>query len=47
MRGWRFFLFASFFFSVVAIGKVREPAALKPNRGRKRHDREGGEERSK
>ena len=40
-------MFASFFFSVVAIGKVRESAALKPNRGRKSNDREGGEEISK
>ena len=41
MRGWRFFCLLLFFFSVVAIGKVRESAALKLNRGRKRNDREG------
>ena len=39
------FVFASFFFSVV--GKVRDLAARKLNRGRKRNDREGGEGRSK
>ena len=45
MRSWRFFCLLLFSFQW--FGKVRDSAARKLNRGRKRNDREGGEGRSK
>ena len=45
MRSWRFFCLLLFSFQW--FGKVRDSAARKLNRGRKRNDNEGGEGRSK